>query len=972
MSEAIKKGYIAKKDKGSGEYENLYLEGIALLQQLSGAQWTDYNEHDPGVTILENLAYTLTNLSYKTGLPVQDILTESKGSKLESGDNGFFVPSEILTTNPVNILDLRKVFIDGITNVKNVWIKSENQPPLNLSDDLPPDRLKGLYHIYIEMYEYDSDVEARRQEAGRIVGETRELFHAHRNLCEDLYDISVFEPMQLQMKLKLTLDDIASGEEVLANIYYEINDYLTHEVRFHSLWELQANNEDINTIFDGPLLENGFIGDNELKDKLNTIIPSDIIKLMAKVKGVVSVDFFELAYYSNDKPAGQLTIINEEGLLIPENLSPVLIFPESNTHLVFESEGVEFLPDLKGVQKQLSYIKAINYGNFKSVSRAINTIDIPEGSNLGIASYYSIREQFPVVYGIGQFGLQKGLPTVRYAQVNQLKAYLLPFDQLMTNFLSQLSHLYTIYDVKGEGLQSYFYQELEDMPDLVALIRSDVFEKEEASLDHWKTTLQHLNVQADRSAIERLNQVADHLLARFGEQFPSYALRKINTHNYDKKLTSRQFENNLLSWKRKLIADYGQLSYNRAKACDYTQAVKITSDYTIEDPEKKFTPAIVQKMAILMGIKNFEARSLSHIMANSGITMYKEKEGVEVIREQLEIVHAGEGVTIVLEEDIIVVDELVENLRDWFYFLGSSDKVLKDTLKNGVLLKNYLIKKSKANEKGAYYILFVTEEKKSNIIHASDSEEEAKQAIAYAINFLTNLNDKCEGVYLIEHLLLAPPYTGNYFGFSFTLSLDDSRSLTFEQTGLKSCNDRNLDVQEITSNLNGGNTTPFRVVSINEKFVIQIFDENEQQLAVTTNTYDDEQAAQQDLALIVRQLNIAEPMQLVDKLSYFAYYGNQKVNETFFSFQMSFVLPSWPVRFQHNNFRTKFDNIAYEQVPIHIAFQSYWLDLRDMAAFEKHYYQWVGLSGKESVEAKMTSAYALINLIQQFKQLTKQ
>ena len=127
MSELISKGYINKKDKDSGQYEELYLEGIELLQKLSGAQWTDYNEHDPGVTILENIAYTMTDLSNKASQPIKDILVESKGGKLESGDNGFFIPSDILTTNPITVNDFRKVFIDGVTNVKNVWIKSQNQ-----------------------------------------------------------------------------------------------------------------------------------------------------------------------------------------------------------------------------------------------------------------------------------------------------------------------------------------------------------------------------------------------------------------------------------------------------------------------------------------------------------------------------------------------------------------------------------------------------------------------------------------------------------------------------------------------------------------------------------------------------------------------------------------------------------------------------------------------------------------------------
>jgi len=49
MSETLKKGHITKKEKGAGEFQELYLEGIEFLQNLSGANWTDYNAHDPGV-----------------------------------------------------------------------------------------------------------------------------------------------------------------------------------------------------------------------------------------------------------------------------------------------------------------------------------------------------------------------------------------------------------------------------------------------------------------------------------------------------------------------------------------------------------------------------------------------------------------------------------------------------------------------------------------------------------------------------------------------------------------------------------------------------------------------------------------------------------------------------------------------------------------------------------------------------------
>ncbi len=37
------------------DYAWLKAEGLKLVQQLAGDIWTDYNEHDPGVTTLEQL-----------------------------------------------------------------------------------------------------------------------------------------------------------------------------------------------------------------------------------------------------------------------------------------------------------------------------------------------------------------------------------------------------------------------------------------------------------------------------------------------------------------------------------------------------------------------------------------------------------------------------------------------------------------------------------------------------------------------------------------------------------------------------------------------------------------------------------------------------------------------------------------------------------------------------------------------------
>ena len=47
-------------------FESLRSEAVKLLQQVSGKVWTDYNLHDPGITILEQPIFAVTDLIYRT------------------------------------------------------------------------------------------------------------------------------------------------------------------------------------------------------------------------------------------------------------------------------------------------------------------------------------------------------------------------------------------------------------------------------------------------------------------------------------------------------------------------------------------------------------------------------------------------------------------------------------------------------------------------------------------------------------------------------------------------------------------------------------------------------------------------------------------------------------------------------------------------------------------------------------------
>src|SRR5579864_7556594 len=85
------------------DYAYLKARGVRLAQRLSSKIWTDYNEHDPGVTTIEQLCYALTELSYRAELPVADLLAQPLTGRIEARNHGLFTPRHILPCNPVSI-----------------------------------------------------------------------------------------------------------------------------------------------------------------------------------------------------------------------------------------------------------------------------------------------------------------------------------------------------------------------------------------------------------------------------------------------------------------------------------------------------------------------------------------------------------------------------------------------------------------------------------------------------------------------------------------------------------------------------------------------------------------------------------------------------------------------------------------------------------------------------------------------------
>ncbi len=158
------------KPVASQDYELLRSEGLKLIENLSSVIWTDYNAHDPGITILEALCYAITELGYRSGFDMTDFLHNENGS-LVSGQT-IYTAKEILTINPVTINDYRKLLVD-INGIHNAWMITDDfkldaknkqhavneveifadckKDELTLTPNLSPLFLSGLYRVLLDL-----------------------------------------------------------------------------------------------------------------------------------------------------------------------------------------------------------------------------------------------------------------------------------------------------------------------------------------------------------------------------------------------------------------------------------------------------------------------------------------------------------------------------------------------------------------------------------------------------------------------------------------------------------------------------------------------------------------------------------------------------------------------------------------------------------------------------------------------------
>ena len=103
------------------DYNALRKQGFRSIERLGSNAWTEYNNSDPGITILEAVCYAITDLAYRTGFEIKDLLTPGQLTE-DTWKNIFYTARQILHNSPLTITDYRKMIID-VKGVRNAWLE---------------------------------------------------------------------------------------------------------------------------------------------------------------------------------------------------------------------------------------------------------------------------------------------------------------------------------------------------------------------------------------------------------------------------------------------------------------------------------------------------------------------------------------------------------------------------------------------------------------------------------------------------------------------------------------------------------------------------------------------------------------------------------------------------------------------------------------------------------------------------------
>lgn len=773
-------------------FDFLRQKGIEYIQSLGSQFWTDYNTHDPGITILEVLSYAITDLGMRINLPINDLLSDGKNNSFE---NQFFSASEILPNKALTAFDYRKIIIDiDPKRIKNCWLQtttkklfvdckegkiSLNKHDLSSENYIKETDVKGFYTFLIDFDITQKDVEEEktrlliknskiknpakkelydedklRKKVWEEMLQTKilEKYHQNRNLCEDIDEVKEVEEYPISICAQIEIHPDADEEMVYAHITIELEKHLAPSLQFYSLKEMTEKKYTSDQIFEGPLLQNGFIDEKELQESsLRTEVRlSDVINIIMGIDGVRVINDISINNCGDEESTTE-----NWNLCIPQNKKPKLC---KKTTFSFK-KGV--LPVNVNKNKVDEYISDLKFDALEKQSKASENkeLRIPTGVDYNSDDYSSVSHNFPETYGIGEVGLSETVSAERKVKAKQLKGYLLFFDQILTSYFKHLSNVKKLLSINNSLPKTYFTQAVTDIKGFEDLVTN-------YNLSNEDTLCEDLFGHLDDS-IKRQNQLKDHLIARFAERFSEYTFLM-------KSLYGSTSDVIVLQNKADFLSNYDTISSQRGCAFNYYKQplTNLWNTFNVSGLENRIAGLLGIKGDVTpTGKKGIKRQRLTNVH----FQIYDPTPDTPADSFRWRIRNANAKIILTATENYSTEEQAIKEMNiaiQKIQQVNESDinDGFKTLIKNrdaGTPFKDTVIKNFEVIESDTHrYSFHIINPKLQSDLDNPDriiarqyklfnTLEETQDAMIKIISFFKQEYDK-EGIFLVEHLLLLP------------------------------------------------------------------------------------------------------------------------------------------------------------------------------------------------------------------------
>lgn len=960
----------------SMDFHELKNKGLEYIKQLSSGIWTDYNVHDPGITILEQLCFALTDLAYRTSFDVEELLTVSKGKPIEAGDNAFYSPRMIFSRHPVTALDFRKLIIDHFDEIQNAWVYPLGNrdleksayglgpifKPANTSQDRE-ESISGLYEVIVmPSLEFQKNCRKNPHKKDKLFKLLNEFLTENRNLGEDFAEIILLEPKSIPIDIEIHILENEDPDFIMAEVLFSLEVFLYQPVPFSSLKELTQEEKSLEEIFSGPRLNSGFIKDENLTDRNKSIHVDQIQRLLSKIKGVErsknisigaekrkSLEVNKEKYFNLDLDNSKTGAFETIKLFFNGNRIQVNRIRVNSRLLELWSERIR---SYKVSKFQEDYFDNKLKGNFR------NPIQ-----------YHSIQHQFPLIYGIGKDGISKLEPNERKATVKQLRAYLLFFEQHLANYLAQLANLNSLFSVENPDVPiTYFFQKLKDAVKLDEVL--DEFSTEE---DARKT----LGYEDLETFLDRKNRLFDHLLARFGESIddlPFLISLKVNMIS-----DTQALKKELLLRKSTFLIALEDINYYQNKG-------EFLKDEHKPEYLSGLERLIISKTGIPQKTKNLVFEEIKIPNTNEPYQSYGKTE--------IEIDKSDTLYRNLTEDEKSTMESTSQNNPDLSGIFGRIG--LKWFMSNGCDYHNYMISKP-SGQNDSFEVIFEKDDKKWVRLFHSDLEQDGIRYINSLVSFFRKLNRDSEGVYLVDHILLNSFLEGSQYGFKV---FDQKKRKTFQSKWVDSATKRkelldsfyqsagdkknynkdDFTLRKSTNEILGNFFPEGKTTDITEA-ALESFCQSDRQL-VSLMSGNQEEFGRLGLyeiekirleGTLGKDGNFTQRRVILNRFIEREIEGDFQFGEDFFDQNLSIVLPDWPARFQQKSFKFYVESLVRERTPVNIEANVYWLGIQEFKMFEDLYLDWrsAKINGKEANQDLKINSLKLARMLKTLKSRRK-